>query len=203
VLIPTGDAERGDVAGAVLDAEALADPPTFEELPGMWASQEEQLRYMRRVVDHARGMPVIRAAARDIVFRINSCHEYDHRAHAIALGRWVQRHVTYVNELPDVFQTPEVTLIQRYGDCEDKSMLTAALLESVGVVSYLFAIGWSTDPDAPKFEHVYSVAEIPDGDGGTYLLPLDTTLRTDLRKRQRDPYAEMRSQGRTVRVFAV
>lgn len=126
--------QLGGYEGESLDvAEAVQDPPTFEEAPHLWANQESQLRFMRRVVDTSRALPEIRATARDIVFRLNGCKEYDKRAHAIAIGRWVQRNVTYVNELPEIFQTPIVTLTQRYGDCEDKSMLTAALLESIGI----------------------------------------------------------------------
>ncbi len=166
-----------------------------------WPNQEAQIRYLRSIVESSRALPEIRRLARDIVFRVFDRQQRDRRAHAIALARWVQTTIIYVNEMPEVFQTPVTTLAEGYGDCDDQAVLLAALLEAVGIPAYLIAIGWSVGPDAPDYEHIYAAAELPDGQGGTLTLPLDTTLRTDIRKSQRDPFQEMKAAGRSPRIF--
>lgn len=163
----------------------------------VFRSQEDQCRYLRSVVDAYRGSAGIRQRARDIVFRLFGCEARDKRAHALAIARWVQLEITYVNEFPEVFQTPETTLAEGYGDCDDHAVLVACLLESVGVPVYLFSIGWN-DPPAPRYEHIYPVADL----GPLGMLPIDTTLTTDVSKEQRDPLAEVvRRTGRSPRVF--
>ena len=160
-------------------------------------TEEDKVRYLRTVVEEARATASIRSRARDIVFRIAGCAPRDARAHAIALAAWVQREIKYVNELPEVLQTPETTIAEGYGDCDDHVALLASLLESVGIPAHLFAIGWSPSPPAPKLEHIYVVAQLPDG---TYL-PLDTTFTTRVDRKQRDPLAELRARGIEPRLF--
>jgi transglutaminase-like putative cysteine protease len=165
----------------------------------VWRNQREQVLYLRTVVNAARAETEIRELARDIVFRQAGLAARQPLAHAIALARWVQTNITYVNELPEVFQTPLATLDTRYGDCDDQAVLLASLLESIGIPAYLVSIGWGAPP-APELEHIYVVADVA-GPGETYLVPLDSTLRTDIRQRQRDPLAEVQARGYVPRVF--
>lgn len=186
--------------------ESFAAPPP-ERAPGaqlasftrVWPDQRAQVLYLRTVVNAARTEPEIRELARDIVFRQAGLPERQPFAHALALARWVQVNITYVNELPEVFQTPLATLDTRYGDCDDQAVLLASLLESVGIPAYLVSIGWGAPP-APELEHIYVVADVA-GPGQMDLVPLDTTFRTSVRKRQRDPLAEVQARGQTARVF--
>lgn len=164
-------------------------------IAGVWPSQEAQILYLRQIVIAARAQPEIRRLARDVVFRQFGCAPNDQRSHALALASWVQRNVRYVQEIPEVLQTPAVTIAEGYGDCDDQATTLCALLEAVGIPSYLFAIGGWAPPD--RYSHIYCVAELD----GPELLPLDTTLSTDLLKQQRDPLAEMRARYGDVNVF--
>lgn len=164
-------------------------------VPAVWPNQEAQILYLRKIVNLARAQPEIRRLARDIVFRQYGCAPNDPVTHALALARWVQLNIRYVQEIPEVLQTPAVTLAERYGDCDDQATLLAAFLEAVGIPSYLFAIGGWAPPD--RYSHIYTVAELAPG----VLLPLDTTLSTDVSKQQRDPLAEMRARYGDVDVF--
>jgi transglutaminase-like putative cysteine protease len=179
-----------------------APPPARPQLASfarVWTDQRAQVLYLRQQVNAGRAEPEIRELARDIVFRQAGLAERQPFAHALALARWVQTNITYVNELPEVFQTPLATLDTRYGDCDDQAVLLASLLESVGIPAFLFSIGWS-EPPAPELEHIYVVADVG-GPGQMDLVPLDTTLRTDIRQRQRDPMAEVQARGQQVRLF--
>jgi transglutaminase-like putative cysteine protease len=160
-------------------------------------NQRAQCIYLRKVADAASGQHEIRALARDIVFRQWGCRPRDHRAHALAIARWVQQNIVYVEEIPETFQTPLATLQARAGDCDDHAVLVVALWQSIGVPGWLFSIGWNVDAGAPELEHIYPVAEMPDGTR----IPCDTTLTTNVRDRQRDPLAEISAKSKTVRLY--
>ena len=40
------------------------------------------------------------------MFHEAGCQPKDKLAHALAIGEWVQKNITYVNELPETFQSP-------------------------------------------------------------------------------------------------
>ena len=52
------------------------------------------------------------------------------RQEAIILA-WVQKNIRYYNEPGELLQDPFFTLKARYGDCDDLSLLTAAMYESI------------------------------------------------------------------------
>jgi len=139
-----------------------------------FASQKEQVDYLRSVVNQYRGVYAIRARARDIVFRQRMCAPKDKRAQALAIGSWVQDNITYVEELPETFQTPTSTVAQGYGDCDDYVQLICSLLESIGIDSELVALQWPAE-DGEYFRHIYAVACFAEK-GREVCLPLDATL---------------------------
>jgi transglutaminase-like putative cysteine protease len=135
-------------------------------------SQEEQIEFLREMVDEYRGHAGIRARARDIVFRQANCPPRDEVAYALAIGRWVQSNITYVRELPEEFATPVHTLLTRYGDCDDFASVTAALCESLGIESELIGMSWETPSDPTgAFGHIFTRAVVRG-----LRIPLDATL---------------------------
>jgi transglutaminase-like putative cysteine protease len=139
-----------------------------------FGSQEEQIRYLRQVVDQYRGVYAIRARARDIAFRQRGCAPKDKRCQALAIGSWVQDNITYVEELPETFQTPTSTVAQGYGDCDDFVQLICAMLESIGIQSQLVAMQWPEGGDS-YYRHIFARAVFSEG-GQLVQLPLDATL---------------------------
>lgn len=65
-----------------------------------------------------------------------------------AIQVWVQNNIRYVQDPPNVelVQTPQKTVEYAAGDCDDQSVLTAALLTSVGHPSRFLAIGLNGGP---------------------------------------------------------
>lgn len=88
---------------------------------------------------------------------------------ARSIHAWVKQNIKYVRDVADVetVQTPDVTLRDRVGDCDDHSVLMAALLQSVGhrarFVAVRFVVG------AP-FAHVFTETDV-----GPYWRAAETT----------------------------
>lgn len=81
-----------------------------------------------------------------------------YRAEAEAVHRYVRDHVRYVRDIRGVetLHPAPWLLSQRAGDCDDKSVLTAALCEAIGHKTRLVAVGfkpWS-------YQHVYPEVEL-------------------------------------------
>jgi transglutaminase-like putative cysteine protease len=130
-------------------------------------SQPEQIRRLRDMVEQYSQTYAIRSRARDIVFRQWPTAPKDKRGQAIAIGEWVQRNITYVEEYPEVFQTPLHTVACGYGDCDDGNSLIGALLESIGIDCELWGLSWRDE-----YRHIFPVAVVP----GPARLPLDWSL---------------------------
>lgn len=145
-----------------------------------FGNQAEQVQFLRKMVDEYRTVAAIRARARDIVFRQYMSIPKDPLAHALAIGEWVQQNITYVNETPEVFQTPTHTVATGYGDCDDFTTLICALCESIGIETELVALEWGG-----AFRHIFPRALIKRG-GIVYRVPLDATLPYPVRL-QTDP----------------
>ena len=82
-------------------------------------------------------------------------------AEAAALFRFVRDDIRYVGDIRDVetVATPVKTLDYGQGDCDDKSVLLASLLESINHPTAFVAIGYSPD----TFVHVYVQTRIKNG----------------------------------------
>lgn len=65
-----------------------------------------------------------------------------------ALQSWVQSNIRYVKDPPDVelVQTPQYTLQQRAGDCDDHAVLLASFLNSTGHPVEFMALGLNGQP---------------------------------------------------------
>jgi transglutaminase-like putative cysteine protease len=163
-----------------------------------FASQEEQIQYLRSVVTEYRCVYPIRARARDIVFRQRGCAPKDKRAQALAIGSWVQDNITYVEELPETFQTPLATVAQGYGDCDDYVQLICSMLESIGIDSELVALAWPDD-DGEYYRHIYAVACFVEK-GARIRLPLDATLAISVYELT-DPIKIAKLAGRKLTVY--
>ncbi len=142
-----------------------------------FANQEAQVEYLRTLVSQTTPLASIRARARDIVFRIHNAPQRNHAAYAVAIAKWVQENIQYVNESPEVFQEPTATLAMGYGDCDDLVTLVASLVESLGIETQIVGMEWE-HPDGRAFQHIFARAVIPmTGGRGPWYVPLDTTLQ--------------------------
>lgn len=87
-----------------------------------------------------------------------------------ALFTWVRDHIRYVRDINGVetLQTPVATMDVGCGDCDDKSTLLAALLESIGHPTRFVAAGYQSPG---RYSHVYVETRL-----GARWVPLDATL---------------------------
>lgn len=85
------------------------------------------------------------------------------------LTKFVRDRIRYVRDVRNVetIQTPEVTLRQMAGDCDDKATLLSALLESIGHHTRFDAFAFNPD----EYTHVLTSVKY----GGEWI-PLETTL---------------------------
>lgn len=87
-----------------------------------------------------------------------------------AVFDFVRDRVRYVRDIAGVetVQTPEVTLDLLAGDCDDKSVLLAALLESIGHPTRFIAVGYQSPGN---YSHVYVETRV-----GARWVALDSTM---------------------------
>jgi len=133
-----------------------SEPPSVRRM--VFPSQAAQIAWLRQMVDRYKGNQLIRHKAVDIVFRWAGCEPKQKLCHAIAIGRWVQKHIRYINEGVETFQSPVRTLTWRHGDCDDFTTLIASLLESIGIKSELVGLEWRG-----MYRHIFPRAIVPLG----------------------------------------
>lgn len=99
---------------------------------------------------------------------ISGFDQKDYSSEVRALHAFVRDSIRYVQD-PDeceLIQTPDKTIELCAGDCDDKSILLAALLGSIGYVARYRAIGFQPG----IFEHVYVETKLRER-----WIPLETT----------------------------
>lgn len=126
---------------------------------------DSELRYLRSLITKFRAMPEIRNLAVEII-KNAGVFPKDKRGQALAIARYVQRHVYYVHELPERFQWPTETLRLKAGDCDDFTTLIGALAESLGIPIVMVVMQLNG-----RWAHIFPAAQLPSG-----LLALDATL---------------------------
>lgn len=115
----------------------------------------ETLKIMRGLVREYKTALFIRNLATEITARVAS---KDYRGEVEAIQQWVKNNIRYVRDIRDVetLHTPDVLLNVRAGDCDDQSVLVAALLESIGHSTGFLALGFVPG----EFDHVYAITRI-------------------------------------------
>lgn len=80
---------------------------------------------------------------------------------AEALYRWMTRNINYVRDPWNIerIQSPDVTLTQKAGDCDDHAILSAALLQSLGIQTGFRIVSRT----GRNYDHIYTVFRSPDG----------------------------------------
>lgn len=142
---------RGALA---IRSPAGARGPTVATLQGIPEGREGTLATLRLMRDLAR------AAVRDPSQRVRevalgivgTLPERAYFSEIRALHEFVRDRIRYVRDPADLelVATPEKTLQYAQGDCDDKSTLLAALLESIGHPARFVAVGINGGP----FSHV-------------------------------------------------
>lgn len=113
------------------------------------------LKMMSQITKRYKTAPAVFELARQITAKVP---EKSWKNEARAILSWVQKNIRYVKDVRGVetLQTPVQTLRIGAGDCDDKSMLTAALMESIGHPTRFMAVGMQPD----HFCHVFTQTKV-------------------------------------------
>lgn len=145
----------------------LAQPvhQTLALIPSGTRGIYETLKAMSRLVKDGKKNSTVHTRALSLT---QHCEQKDYACEVRALHAFVRDRVRYVLDPKDVerVQSPDVTLNLMAGDCDDKSVLLASLLEAMGHPTRFVAIGF----EPGIFSHVYVETLI-----GARWIPLETT----------------------------
>lgn len=125
----------------------------------------QTLQVMKALTRAGRSNLFVRTAALKLTGHLRS---KDKPAEIRVLHEYVRDRIRYVNDIRGVetVQAPEVTMRMGAGDCDDKSVLLASLLESLGHKTRFHAVGFAPG----TFRHV-----LPEVLLGRFWLPLEVT----------------------------
>lgn len=109
-------------------------------IPEGRAGVKATLRVMVDIARKTRGLPPVRTLAQQLV---QGCRENDEYCEAATLHAFVRDAIRYVRDTREreTVQFPAQTLELRSGDCDDKALLLATMLESVGAKTRFCAVG--------------------------------------------------------------
>lgn len=106
---------------------------------------------MSELVKRGKKHPQIREKATSLVQNLG---QKNYLGEIQALHQFVRDNIRYVRDIRGVetLHFPEQILTQEYGDCDDKVVLLASLLESIGHPTRFVAVGFK-GPD--EYSHVF------------------------------------------------
>jgi len=108
------------------------------------------------------------------ITREAGCDSKEHFCEAKALANWVRDEVRWIRDINgfETLQWPKRTLAYKAGDCDDLSILLAALAMSIGFQTYFKAIA-ANSQSKDQFSHVYVLISV-----GGKKVPADPTVKS-------------------------
>lgn len=139
---------------------------SLRSLPGGDAGTRATLKEMRSIVRAWKTDPSIRQFAARITSVCGTHHNWTCQIET--LHEWVRDNIQFLPDVAEVetLQTPELTLEQGSGDCDDQAILLATLLQSIGHPARFIAV----DLGHGGFSHVFVETAI-----GAYWVAAETT----------------------------
>ena len=127
-----------------------APPSTLQMIPSGPAGTRKTLSIMRQLVRAGKKSLAVRQLA---VSLTKGLTQKDWAAEVSAAHAFVRDRIRYTKDINGVetLHTPEMVLQNAQGDCDDKSILLASLLESLGHKTRLVAVGFRKN----SYSHVY------------------------------------------------
>jgi transglutaminase-like putative cysteine protease len=141
-------------------------PHTLSALPSGDAGVAVTLKAMVKLIRAAKVDPSVRQFAASLV---QGLPQKDLSGQMVAIFNFVRDRIRYLGDVRDVetLQTPQYTLELKQGDCDDKSVLLATLLETISYQTLLKAVGVRGGP----LSHVYVQVKL-----GKKWISLDATM---------------------------
>ncbi len=113
---------------------------TLQALPDGVAGVKVTLALMVKLARQGKETYVVRRLAEQIISDVKPKAWIDQ---VRAVHEYVRDHIRYVRDIrgTETVATPQMTIERGIGDCDDKSLLTASLLESLGHPTRFVAVG--------------------------------------------------------------
>jgi transglutaminase-like putative cysteine protease len=148
---------------------SIQRPQVLGEIPPGEPGTRATLHAMRELVKRFKTASQVRETALTL---IRGLPPKAYAAEVRALFEYVRDAIRYVRDIAGVetLQTPVATLELEAGDCDDKSALLAAMLESIGHPTRFVAEGYRSPG---HYSHVYLQTRV-----GQQWLSLDPTVST-------------------------
>lgn len=115
-----------------------AFPDVYEIKSWGWSSDRGKLRILRKIAKEYGRDPRLREHTVNVI-RQAGAQARDYRSMAQAILSYVQNNIYYVNEPGEQVQSPWYTIRKGFGDCDDMSVLMAAMAESI-MLPWRFAL---------------------------------------------------------------
>lgn len=177
---------------AIPSRRLVLEGPEAHHLPGWGRARDpKRVAILTRIAREAGRDPRMREFVINTVLgdRPGDDASRDYQRQTAAILAWVQANIRYYNETGEQLQDPFYTLRQTFGDCDDMSLLVAAMLESLKI-EWRFvlsgrdrngrAVRWIDGhkfPRKAKFTHIYVVAGYPPFQPTTWVF-CDATMKT-------------------------
>lgn len=135
---------------------------THGRLPPGDAGTRKTLSLMRELARKGALRPEVREVAIGAL-QESGARPHDAASELAALHRWVRDRVRFVRDIAGVetLQAPHYTLHLMAGDCDDRAVLLAAMIRSIGIPADLRFRVIAANRSRPRtFSHVYVMARI-------------------------------------------
>jgi transglutaminase-like putative cysteine protease len=141
-------------------------PSSLLQIPDGVEGTKATLKLMSDLVKAGKKSLTVRSKALALT---DGLPQKDRAGEVRALFNYVKEEIRYIRDPSrvELLQFPEQTMSQASGDCDDKSVLLAALLEAIGHPTRFVAMGFTPG----TISHV-----LVDTRWGSGWLPLDTTV---------------------------
>ena len=125
-------------------------PSTLMGIPEGKAGVAATLDLMVKLVKQGKTNPLIRQKATELT---QDLRQKDFTGEIRNIFDFVQNNIRYVRDIAGVetLHYPEQVMLQEYGDCDDKAILLASLLASIGHPTRFVAVGFRSG----IFSHVF------------------------------------------------
>lgn len=157
-------------------------PITQIEVPlaGGIQGNQQTMDVMKGVARKRSCDPLVRDLASSLIQNVPS-HDYIREAYQI--GKWVKDNIRYCRDVQGQEQLIDPLMLldqasrgEARGDCDDMTMLTCALLLSIGAPNVFFrAVRY--DGNSGPYAHIYTVVYDTDANGKSYRLPIDCIIK--------------------------
>lgn len=143
----------------------------YQKIPKGYSGTLKTVGHITHLIKQGAKDFCVRQTAIDILFA-NGIPPKDYLGEIETLFEWVKNNIRYTRDIHrvELLHTPRRLLELRAGDCDDMTMLLAAMLKSIGHPVRLVLVGFN--PKKKKqFTHIYLEAQYKG-----WWIPLDATV---------------------------